>query len=157
MPILRSTPDYLSGSTEPSQDGQAIECHGAASMGEAADSNIVNLADIEWVQLVDVWNIDEMGFDEDDPERPMPISGVPKKSWDELCERVAAIRPSLVAGEAYGDGEICGGDWWLSLHWFTQYAVATCLRQPRFLAEHGLRVVAIPDTAAGGFELDCPQ
>lgn len=87
----------------------------------------------------------------DEDERPIPIAAVSRHLWDELNERVAAIRSSLVAGEVYGDGEICGGDWWLPQHDIMKYMIATCLREPRFLDAHGLMLAPVNFGCGSGF------
>ena len=115
----------------------------------------MNPNDEEFVELEDVFGCDDVPEDVDDDERPVRIWGAARSLWDDLCRRVASIRPSLRAGELYGDGELCGAEWWLSQHRFTQYIAATCLRQPKFLQEHGLVLVAAaPSDGAHWFAVD---
>ena len=117
-------------------------------------------SEFECVELVDVWGCEyasDDADDEDDDDRPVRIMGAARSLWDDLCRRVASIRPSLRAGEVYGDGDLCGEEWWLSRHEFLQHLIAYHVRQPRFLQEHGLVLVPVPDSEGRCFALAKPH
>lgn len=114
-------------------------------------------SDLEMFPLEDVWGHEEAikdGQSQADDDSPLVIKGVTRGYWVELCERVKGIRPSLRAGRIYGDGELVGEDWWLSRDTFSQYIIATCLRQPGFLKACGLVLSRVPDSHVPCFAID---
>jgi hypothetical protein len=111
------------------------------------------------VELEDVWGLEAAATDPELPEdeRPVIFKGVDRSLWVDICRRVKAFRPSMRAGEIYGDGELCGVDWWLSKHVVVQYLIATCLRQPGLLKHYGLVLVAVPGSDVPMFAVATPQ